>query len=236
MRRATPVILAVLLGALATAIGMGVFLKLANDDRARLAMETADAKIAVQRSEVEKVKLAAEANRKVAAANEEVTKAQRVLQDLQEERALLATSKQLSKPSARDLRGWRPVVSLGQGLELSIPPKTTVESNDATVLTAVKSTGTNAWMDTRWLSVTGYDYDRERELVSALATTTPLAYLVRGRLVLGVQGSLGNGDRMAVFRVREAASSTRLLWIKDPGTLGYGNGVERLLGTLDFRD
>ncbi|OGL74445.1 hypothetical protein A3E39_04135 [Candidatus Uhrbacteria bacterium RIFCSPHIGHO2_12_FULL_60_25] len=236
MRRATPVILAVLLGALATAIGMGVFLKLANDDRIRLADEAAQAKIAIKRAEEEKATIANDANRKVAAANQEVTKAQLVLKDLQEERALLATAKQLAKPSTRDLRGWQPVISLGQGLGLSLPPKTSVESNDAAALTAVKTTTTSAWTDARWLSVGAYDYGRERELTSALATTTPLAYLVEGRLLLGVQGSLGNGDRMAVLRIREAASSTHLLWIKDPGTLGYGNGIERFLATLDFRD
>src|SRR3989338_3912058 len=185
MRRATPVILAVLLGALATAIGMGVFLKLANDDRIRLADEAAQAKIAIKRAEEEKATIADDANRKVAAANQEVTKAQLVLKDLQEERALLATAKQLAKPSTRDLRGWQPVISLGQGLGLSLPPKTSVESNDAAALTAVKSTTTNAWTDARWLAIGAYDDEWERELLNSLATTTPLAYL-------------GEGDRKSV--------------------------------------
>ncbi|HWQ99306.1 MAG TPA: hypothetical protein VN397_00470 [Candidatus Methylomirabilis sp.] len=237
MRRVTSVLLAVLLGALATAIGMGVFLKLANDDRERLATEAAQAKAAADRAEQEKRRFADEANKKVEDANDEVAKAQRILQAVVEERELMATAKRLAVPSARELRGWQPVVSLPQGLGLSLPPGTTVESDDARSLTSVKKTFADFLTDARWLSVTPYNARLERELDTALATSTNLSYVADGRLLLGRIGALtGANDRVAVLRVQESASSTHLIWIKDPGTLGGGNGFERLLGTLEFRD
>lgn len=243
MKRVTSVLLAVLLGALATGAGMGVFLKLANDDRARLANDVSRAKAATERADREKQQIADEANKKVAAANAEVTKAQRILQAVVQERELMAKAKSLAKPPARELRGWQPVVSLQQGVRLNLPPGTAVEANDERSLTAVLRTAATGTAvadgfleDARWFSITPYDERLETELISALATGTESAYVVNGRLLLGRTIRPNDSRRqMTVLRVEQAASSTHLIWIKDPGTLGWGNGIERLLGTLEFR-
>lgn len=237
MKRAAPVLLAILLGALATAIGMGVFLKLANEDRARLAGQINQAQQEAAQALKDKERIANEANQKVEAANDEVAKAQRVLQALEEEQLLLTRAVQLLKPPARDIRTWQQVVSFPLGVSLLLPPRTRTETNDNFSLTAIKdgvSTSTGA--DARWLSVTRYDAAREQELTAALSTSTVRSYLVNGRLLTGSVGALNGNGSLAVFRVRQTATSTHLLWIKDPGTLGIGNGIERLLGTLEFED
>ncbi len=72
------------------------------------------------------------------------------------------------------------------------------------------------------------------ELDASLATSTQRSYLINGRLVTGVTGVLANDGLIAIFQVHQAGSSTHLMWIKDPGTLGSGNGIERLLSTFEF--
>jgi hypothetical protein len=238
MKRITSVLMAVLLGALATGIGMGIFLKLANDDRGRLATDVSSAKAEADRAEREKQIIAEDANRKVAEANAQISEAQRIIQGVQEERALMANAKPITKPVARDVRGWQTVVSLPQGLSLSIPPKTEVETNDGIALTSVEvlASSTQDFSNSRWLSITPYDARLESELLYALSTSTDASYLVNGHLLMGRIGKQPETqEKVAIFHVIEAASSTHLLWIKDPGTLGTGNGIERLLGTMEFK-
>ncbi len=236
MKRVSPVLLAIVLGALTTGIGMGIVLKMANNDRTRLSAQASQARSAMERAEREKQQIADEANKKVEEANSEVAKAQRILEAVREERELMAKAKPLSKPSSRELRGWQPVVSLWQGVGLSLPPNTDVESNDASSLTAVKKGLSDFLTDARWLSVTPYNDRLESELTDALATSSAMSYLVNGRLVLGKSGTLaGSRERVSVLRVQAAASSTHLIWIKDPGALGGVSGIERLLGTFEFQ-
>jgi hypothetical protein len=238
MKRITSVLVAVLLGALATGIGMGIFLKLANDDRGRLATDVSNAKADADRAEREKLLIADDANRKVEEANAQVSEAQRIIQAVQEERALMAKAKPLIKPATRDVRGWQTVVSLPQGLSLSLPPKTEIETNDEIALTAVKilTTSTADITNSRWLSISPYDERLETELLFSLSTSTDVSYLVNGHLLVGRVGKLPETQQnVAILHMQEAASSTHLLWMKDPGTLGTGNGIERLLGTLEFK-
>lgn len=235
MKRATPIFFAILLGAAATAIGMGIFLKLANDDRARLGAEIGAARAEAMQALKEKERIANEANKKVAAANDEVTKAQGVLQALEEEQRLLASAKQLLKPPARDTRNWQSAISVPLGVSILVPPGTVIGTDDPQSLTAAKrSTSSTTSFDTRWFSLTRNDERAALELFDAIATGTARSYLVNGRLLIGKVGTLSTGGPLAVFRVRQAASSTHLLWIKNPGTLGYGDGIERLLGTMEF--
>jgi hypothetical protein len=235
MKRAAPILLAILLGAAATALGMGIFLKLANDDRARLANDLNRAHAEAAAALSDKQKIADEANQKVSAANGEVTKAQNVMKALEEEQRLLADAKQLQKPPARDTRTWQTTVSLPLGISVLLPPKTEVEMNDAQGLTAVKPSASSSTIpDLRWLSITPYNAETAAELSDSLATSTDVAYLIDGRLLTGKTGKLAGDGNVAIFQVRQAASSTHLIWIKDPGTFGTGNGFERFLATFEF--
>lgn len=236
MKRATPLLLAILLGALAAGIGFGVFLKLANDDRNHLSQALDEARAQAEQTLKDKQALADDANQKVEEANAEVAKAEQVVASMKEEQRLMLTAKKLAKPPGTLLRNWSHTVSLYQGVGFSIPPKTEIESDSSSALTAVRSDGgASLAADTRWLSVTPYEEKRESELLSSLATSTGFAYLIGGTLVTGREGVLaGTNEIMTVLRVRSSGTSSHLIWIKDPGTFGSGNGLERFLATFEF--
>jgi hypothetical protein len=239
MKRAAPVLLAILLGAVVTAIGMGVILKLANDDREHLGKQIEQARADAQQALADKERIANEANKKVEAANDEVEKAQDVLRALEDQQRLLADAKQLMKPASRDTRGWQSVVSLPLGVSLLIPSRNVIQTNDVRSITIGKQIATSTFIgggmpDVRWLSVTRYNEQDAIELDTSIATSTPRSYLVNGRLLTGFTGVVEGNGPIAVFQVHQAASTTHLIWIKDPGTLGSGNGIERLLSTFEF--
>lgn len=235
MKRATPLILAILLGALAAGAGIGIFLKLANDDRHRLAAALEDARVTAEQAVKDKQAIANDANQKVEEANAEVAKAQRVVENIKEEQKLMLAAEKLTKPSSYLLRNWSHVVSLSQGIGLSLPPDTGIESDTSAALTAVMS-GANAGVteDRRWLSITPYDANREQEMLASFATSTNISYVVDGVLLTGKTGTMPGGVVTMVLRVRSSGVPTHLLWIKNPGTLGSGDGFKRLLSTLEF--
>jgi len=236
MKRATPVLLAILLGALASGIGVGIFLKFANDDRNRLASELEAARKTAEAAEADKEKLAREANEKVEEANAEVLHAQDVLNSLKEEQEQIVLAKTLRKPATYEIRGWKSVLSFHQEVGLFLPGSTEVEMDSGEALLAVKQSAKEGpTQDTRWLSVTPYAPSAEAELTGSFTTSTSLSYLIDGRLVTGRKGAVRDtGEQMLVLRVRKDGESTHLIWIKDPGTLGSGNGFERLLSTFEF--
>jgi hypothetical protein len=238
MKRTVPILLAILLGAVATAVGMGVFLKLANDDRAKLGAQIETARAEAEAALRDKEQIASDANQKVQNANDEVAKAQKILQALEEERQLLADAKQLLKPSVRETRGWQTAISLPLGVSLLMPQRTDVQTNNAVEFVAIRqgvSTSTGA--DPRWFSLTPYQERMEAEGIQSMTTSTPTSYLVNGRLLIGHVGTLSNREPFALFRVQQAATSTHLLWVKEsPGFFGSGNGLERFLGALEFAE
>lgn len=220
--------LAVMLGALATAIGMGTFLHLANRDRVRLATEIQAAQETAMQALAEKERVAAEASGKIDQANSEIMNAQRVLADLEKERKLLASAVRLDPPALRDIRGWQSVVADRLQVSLSLPPRTTVHTNTPTLFSAVRS-----GQDTPWFTLTPFDARAVAELEASLTETGERAYLINGRLVSGVVGNK-NGARVWSLRVWHSASSTHAMTFTDPGTFGSGNGVERFLSTMTF--
>ncbi|MEN9557851.1 MAG: hypothetical protein RL141_220 [Candidatus Parcubacteria bacterium] len=233
MKRHAPLFGAVLLGAVATAIGMGIFLQLANNDRSRLSREINHAREAAAQALAEKERIASEANDKVEAANAEVEKAQRVLELLEEEQQLLTHATRLPKPTARELRGWTPVVSLPLAASLMIPPNTAIAVNDAFGLRAVTANGHRSASGTTWLSLTPYSPEQESSFPSQTEETSRL-YVVDDHLLIGGIHTMIDGSTRAFFRIQQSASSTHLLELRDIGIPGNADGFERMLGTLEF--
>jgi hypothetical protein len=229
MKKDMPILLAVLLGAVATAIGMGFFLKMANDDRARLAAEIDQARDVAAQAVAEKEKIATDASEKVEEANNEILNAQRVLADIEKERRLLAEAIRLDKPATSAIRNWRTVIAGTLGVSLAIPPGTEILSNDDRLFTSIRTNRPN----TPWLSITPFDARDASEQEAALTEADELAYLVDGHLLSGVEG-MNDNERTWLFRVWQSASTTHLIRLTDPGVFGSGNGVERFLGTLEF--
>ncbi len=221
--------LAVLLGALATAIGMGTFLHLANADRVRLGKEIQASQEAAAQALAEKERVAAEASGKIDQANAEIINAQRVLADLEKERKLLATAVRLDAPATWEIRNWKPALASSLEVSLSLPPGTAVDSDRDALFSAVR---TNRDEDP-WLKITPYDARVVAELEASLADASERAYLVDGHLVSGAVG-MKDGVRIWSFRVWHSASSTHAIAFTDPGTFGSGNGAERFLSTMTF--
>ncbi|MFH1078128.1 MAG: hypothetical protein V1745_02495 [Patescibacteria group bacterium] len=235
MRRATTVILCILLGAIASGVGIGVFLKLANDDRARLAKQLEEAVQASNVARQENQTAIEEANRKLSEASSEVGKAQALVKSLEEERDLLATAKPLLSPSPSALRGWSDVVAMDLGVSLKQPKGSDIQSNDKSALTLAMATAVEG-VDSRWFSLTAYDERLEQELLLSLATSTPVAYTVNGRILTGKQGALPNSDdQILILRVRKEGVITHLLWVRNPSANRRdASGATDVLGTLRF--
>jgi hypothetical protein len=229
MKQDTPLFVAVLMGAAATAIGMGIFLKMANDDRARLAGEIDRAHETAAQAVAEKERIAGEASDKIEEANAEILNAQRVLADIEKERRLLAEAVHLEKPAPSTVRNWRTVIASALGVSLSLPPSTEIDENDERLFTSVRTGRTNA----PWLSIFPFDARDAAEREAVLTNPEELAYLVDGHLLSGIEG-MRNDERTWLFRVWQSASTTHLISITDPGTLGSGDGIERFLGTIEF--
>jgi hypothetical protein len=235
MKRITSVLLAVLLGALATGIGVTPFFVLANKDRHRLATELEETQARTQQIEAEKEQVADNANKKVEEANAEIERAQQILEEVGEDQRLMVEAKRLSMPPRREIARWEPVISLYQEVKLSMPEPSEVVSDNTQALTISKEQSDDGHIDdARWLAVTPYDTGTEAVLLNALATSTDIAYVVDDRLLKGRKGTLESGEEALIIRVRYSATSTHLIWIKDPGTLGREDGFERLLGTFEF--
>lgn len=229
MNETRSLFLAVLLGAIATAIGMGTFLHLANRDRVRLSQEIQAAQETAMQALVEKERVAAEASDKIDQANAEILNAQRVLADLEKERKLLASAVRLDPPATRDIRGWKSAVAGSLEVSLFLPPGTDVAANGDALFSAVRS-GRN---EDPWLRLTPFDARVVAELDASLTDAGERSYLIDGRLVSGMVG-MKDGVRMWSFRVWHSASSTHAIAFTDPGTFGSGNGAERFLSTMRF--
>lgn len=219
MKRASGIIIGILLGALATGIGVGSFLKKANDDREQLAAQLAATSKQATDARRQSQQAIEDANAKLNTASVEVAKAQNLIKSLAEERDLMAAALPLAPPSAALIRGWSDVVALGLGVSLKIPNDSEVSSNDAKALTIVQKNAT-VGEDWRWFSLSPYDARLEQELTTALATSTPVAYAVNGHLLLGMRGSLpGKKTQIFVLRIRSLGQITHLLWLKEHATV-----------------
>lgn len=230
MRRAASILIGILLGALAAGLGTGIFLKKANEDRARLAkaIETTVEQATQARSE--NTKAIEDANAKLNAANLEVAKAQALIKALQEEQAALATATVLPAPAARTVRGWSDVVNLDLGVSLKIPPTLVQGPRSATEITATLKSGSIS--DPRALSIARYSATQEQELLASLVNPSAVSFVINGRLVTGSKGSLqGQSTPLYVLRVRHEGVTTHLIWIRD---ISQGIEATTILGTLTF--
>ncbi len=236
MRRFSSVILSTFLGAIAVGGGMFIFLKKANDDRARLAelvtRSQSDAAAAQERSQ----HAIAEANQSVAAANAEIAKTQKVISALQEERDLLRKAT-LLVPRASAIRGWKQAINVPLGISCKLPPTSFIEQNDAEALifSATQSSIAPS-SDARWMSMTPFDEQRDEELRTHLTNTTTVSYLVNGHLLIGLRGSLPNSPNgLFVLRVRKDGRTSYLIWAKVPPG-GTDAIVLAALATLEFAE
>jgi hypothetical protein len=233
MKRFTSVLIAVILGALATGIGTVPFLVLANQDRHRLDNELQSSKNLATQTEIEKQRIAEEANRKVEEANEEVQKAQMVILEAQEDARLLAESRRLEPPTTREKSKLNQVVSLYQGISLFLPTGYTVTQDEpSNFIIAEESKITSSTV--RVLYIQPYDETEEHRYINAFASSTHIALVAGGRLIKGIQGTLLDGSIAITAQIRSSAKTTHLIWMRDPA--GSITKLEKMLATIEYQD
>jgi hypothetical protein len=233
MKRSITFLFWMLLGAAASAAGVGYFFHQANVDRQRLVIETQTARDLLAQTKAASQKLADEANKKLADASKEVADAQQALKLSQEENALRNRAVALVKPDARTLRSWLETIHLPLGISLRLPTAMqTTSTNNA--LAAFLRTTSNQMTD-QWLSISAYDKTRELDLKKSLKETEPLVYQVQNRLLIGMRGKLADLPGIVyVLRVGDAATSTHLIWARTNAAV-TDEKVLDVLATLSFR-
>lgn len=237
MKRTLSILASILLGAVAVALGMGLYLKKANDDRERLATIARQAQDEVVRIKEEGRQAVDQANKKIAHADAEIAKAQTQLQKAEEERKLLANAEPLIAANPKTTKGWKDAINLPLGISLKYPAGTDIETNDAESLTlSLQNPGPALnTSDTRWLSITPYDERLEQELTMRASSSTPVSYSVRGRLLMGFRGSMpGQVGTITVLRVRAGGETTHLIWAKEPFTNPAKGSLRDIFSTIDF--
>ncbi len=224
------------MGALASGLGIGLFLHQANTDRLRLAekIDTANKNITdIQESNRKTVE---ETNKKLQEANTEIAKAQQLIKNLDEERLLQATAQALRLPSAKNLPGWNDVIDLDLGVSLKQPPNSLVATNGPRALTLIRS-ASQINDDPRWFTIKPYSPLEEQELIQTLSTSTVITYTVDGTILTGVRGE----DRFShqqtlILHIQQSGIIRFLLWAKDPtGNSTITPTVMNALASLRFK-
>lgn len=242
MKRFTSILMSIFLGALAVAIGMGIFLKKANDDRQRLADLAIKSQQQAKEAQQIREQAVQEANKKLDAANTEISKAEKLIATLREERALIATATILQKPSSREIRGWKETFNLSLGIGLKLPPGYEVQENDKAGLIVQggwpQTSLPSQLADTRWLSILPYDEQAEQELLKQLDTSssTSISYLIDGHVLIGKRATQATtGHTLFVAHVRSGDATSFLIWAREPAHQNR-SPLTTALSTLDFRE
>ncbi len=238
MKRMLPIFGFILLGALAVAIGMGLYLKQANADRERLAQTAIQAQQAAQQAKDESEQTVAQANQKISQAKDQLTKMQDQLKAIENERVQMTTATALVAPTGRAIKGWKEAVDVPLSISVQYPPNSHVETNDNQSLTLVKDTlheTEPAAADARWLSITPYDVRLEQELLATLASSTAVSYVAHGRLLLGELGTVdGTKDTALVLRAQLNGNTTHLVWVRGPVPSTQKTSLLDVVSTLNF--
>ncbi|MFA4954794.1 MAG: hypothetical protein WC641_05780 [Patescibacteria group bacterium] len=233
MRRNASILLSILIGALVVGLGMGFFLKKANDDRTKLAGQAEEAKKTSEQIQATSLKAVAEARGKLDQANAEVEKARTTLQKIEAERKLMAAAEVLT-PS-KNLKGWQEAISLAMGVSLKFPPRTEIEQNLAGALTVIYSSASSSTVPVRWFSLTPYEQRLENELISTLYSTSTAVFLVKGHVLYGVRGyATGSREETYVLRILKNGEPANLVWLRGSGKAGQTQPLQ-VLSTLDFQ-
>lgn len=213
MRKSFSVVLWILIGGLASGLGVGYFLRQANNDRARLLLETRLATEEANASKALSERIAKEANQKITNATEEVARAQELVTQYERERKLLTKAVTLSPLSRYQAKTWPSFMDLSLGVRAQYPTEFTVTSTeDGIFFTETLPAGES---DT-WLTLTPYDISRESSSIEALQSTSTVAYLSADGFFVGTRGSYPeNGGTVYVLRSHTAPGRMPfLIWAK----------------------
>lgn len=235
MKRSASVLVAVLLGALTTSIGVVPFLVLANQDRNRLTEELTEKQKQAQELEQEKKKIAEEANQKVEEANAEIQRAQIILDETKADQDLLTTAEKLSFPKPYQTYRWQKTISVYQELQFLTPQKNTVLF-DAQNGFAMAEESTRSSANIPWLRISSFDKDLKDSFVKKIKDPQETAFIIDQKLIKGIKGVTQNDTIAYTLEARENATTTHLIWLEENSTLKKESDLVLFLSTFDFNE
>lgn len=207
MRKTLNTIGLILLGALAAGSGAAFFLYQANADRTALIAKAEEARLKADEVARSGKAVTDEANRKLDAASQEITKAQARIKALEEERFWMAKAQTLT--TSRFAANWKEWLNFSLGFTVRLPLNITDPKNDDT------------GFDAGWFVIRKY-----RDETIPLET----AYVVKDRLLVG-----NKTETSWIFRVQSSAKITHLIYIY-PNPRVTERTILDALSTLTFRD
>ena len=207
MRKALSALGLILLGALAAGSGAAFFLHQANTDRTALIAKAEEARLKADEVTRSGQAVTDEANRKLDAASQEISKAQARIRALEEERNWLAKATTLT--TSRTALAWKEWINFTLGVTVKLPVTVTEPKNDDTGL------------DAGWLVVKKFQNEN-----------IPLetSYVVKGRLLVGTKTATS-----WIFRVQSNGNISHLVYVY-PNPRVAERTVLDALSTLTFRD
>ena len=234
MSRTSSVLLWILIGAVASGSGIGYFLHSANQDRSALSAQVEQARQDAEQAKADTEKLTKDANDKLTAAAIAVADAQKKLDQLTQERELLARATTLAQPDPVTLRTWGTAFSIPLGVTMRIPPGNhmLVTDHELNISTGPLA---GAGMQNQWVSITAYDASKEQALVDQLVSPEAVSFSVDGRLLIGQKGTMENvSGAVYVLHTFSDATSTHLLWARS-NNLVTEKKVLQTLSTISIR-
>lgn len=233
MRRAAGILIGILLGALASGLGVGFFFNKANTDRATLINKLEETARYAMDAREQNQHVIEEANKKLLAASVEVAKAQNAIKSLEEERSLLTEAVPIASPSRRTT-AWETVVTIPFRLSFKIPSGNSILTNDDQALIITKQNKSDG-SDARRLSLTHYNPALEQELLASLTTSTAVSYIVDGRLLTGYRGTpVAQQETILLLRIYRNGQVSNLLWAKN--TEEKSDILMDVISTIKFAD
>lgn len=235
MRRSFGILLWILLGALASAVGIGAVLHASNVDRKQLTRELEAAKSQVATLQAQQSSLTQESNQRVADAAQQVADLQRQLQALSTLQSQFKTATRLVVPAPAQLRRWSEFASVAMGVSLRVPPGMQTQSSDDGLFVSTRRIVKGTPIEEQWFAFAPYRQEREQDIRSRLMNVTDVSYALGTRLLTGVRGTLLDGTQtLYLLSVQENASTTHLLWGKTTDGVNERMILDTL-ATLSFR-
>ncbi len=219
MQRLQTVLISILCGALAVGIGMGVFLKKANDDRTRLEQTANQAIEQSKTATSDREKAVAEANKRIEEANNQLSQNQALMKALTDERDAIASAIALSAPAPKSIRGWKDQLVMDQGISMKLPTSYTIfDSSSSTFSAGVSSSTPNLIVRTI-----------DQPFDSLTATSTSISFVVDGHLLTGNFITSETGTTYRLIAQKNGVKTHQIQVFDAKSTL-----AQTILSTLKF--
>jgi hypothetical protein len=235
MPRSLSIFLWILIGALASGLGVGLVLHASNTDRQRLTRELQSAQATVLSLKAQQTKLTRESNEQVAEAAQQVARVETELARLQTLQSRFKTALPLIPPTAAQTRRWSEFASVAMGVSLRVPPAMHTQSSDDGLFVSTRRLIQGVPIEEQWFALTPYRAERETDIRSRLSNVSEVTYALGTRFLQGVRGTLPDGrESLYLLQVQENTSTTHLLWGKTTDGVSTRTILDTI-ATLSFR-